>query len=382
MKNIIPTIRNNNQILQKINECTVGQKAIIDSIEYVKRDKLLIYLGIYLEHKLDLSYLRSNWSVIEKLGRDSSSRASTELRYGEEYGNILFNKKSKECAVDRNKLVDKYGELRTKEMLSGRAGSIDSYIRRHGEALGIIKWNEYCEKRRETFKSKRGTYTSHDLTWFQNKYGKDQGLEIWDKKRKDQAYKVSTAWYIEQYGEENGRALMKKCKSRSLAFFIEKYGEIEGEKRYSLVAERRAKAVRHRVSKWSTQCIIEILKQVTDLYYYGENELICNLDRIASLELKQRIILPDIFYRGGIIEFQGDIFHGNPAIFKEGDTPHPYKRELTAGEIQTIDRIKHEFYKRKGYEVLEIWETQWKTQPELTLKKCLDFLIPRMKSSQ
>jgi hypothetical protein len=33
------------------------------------------------------------------------------------------------------------------------------------------------------------------------------------------------------------------------------------------------------------------------------------------------------------IEFQGDIFHANPKIFKASDNPNPFRKDLSSSEI-------------------------------------------------
>ena len=364
-----------------LETCSVEKQELINSLDYEKRGHLIAFLKIYLTLGLDLNNLVLHWSDIEKIGKDSSSLEANVLRYGKEHGTKMFKKKSKDCSITRDKLVSLYGEKQTKEMLTGRAGKIESYIKRHGEILGVIKWNEYCEKRRATYLSKRGTYSSHNLAWFKNKYGEDEGYKIWDKKRKSQGYRVSTEYYIDRYGETIGKELIRKCKARDLPFFIKKYGTDKGALKYNSMMESQIKRITTAAfrSKWSLEVLALIREKVYDLYYYGKNELFFHLDLESAKKLRQRVILPDLFYRGGIIEFQGDVFHGNPDIFESSETPHPYNKELTVKRMHEIDKIKHEFYNKKGYEVLEIWEKEWKTQPKIVLQKCLEFLIPRMK---
>lgn len=38
-----------------------------------------------------------------------------------------------------------------------------------------------------------------------------------------------------------------------------------------------------------------------------------------------------------VIEFNGDVFHGNPEIFNENDKPNPYNQALTDKQIWESD---------------------------------------------
>jgi G:T-mismatch repair DNA endonuclease (very short patch repair protein) len=47
---------------------------------------------------------------------------------------------------------------------------------------------------------------------------------------------------------------------------------------------------------------------------------------------------------------------------------------MTAEEKWAADSKKINLIKKAGYEVLVIWESEYHKDPELTLKKCIDFL--------
>ena len=83
--------------------------------------------------------------------------------------------------------------------------------------------------------------------------------------------------------------------------------------------------------------------------------------------------LYDFCYNKKIIEFNGDKWHANPEIYKETDTPNPYSN-LSAKEIWKFDEIKNTFAKTAGYDILIIWESDYKTNKGEQIKKCLNFL--------
>jgi len=75
-----------------------------------------------------------------------------------------------------------------------------------------------------------------------------------------------------------------------------------------------------------------------------------------------------------IIEYNGDDYHGNPSKYKPDDYPHPFRKNLTAKEIQEQDEFKKLAAVDEGYEVLTIWDSDYRKNKELTIKKCLQFL--------
>ena len=74
-----------------------------------------------------------------------------------------------------------------------------------------------------------------------------------------------------------------------------------------------------------------------------------------------------------IIEFNGDIYHGNPLIYNENDKPNPFK-DLTCNQLWQKDKIKIDLAKENGFDVLVIWESEYKKDKELIVKRCLNFL--------
>ena len=76
-----------------------------------------------------------------------------------------------------------------------------------------------------------------------------------------------------------------------------------------------------------------------------------------------------------IIEYNGDMYHANPKKYKETDTPHPYRKNKTSLEIWESDRNKTTVANNSGYEVLVIWDSEYRWgNKEKIIKKCLNFL--------
>ena len=59
-----------------------------------------------------------------------------------------------------------------------------------------------------------------------------------------------------------------------------------------------------------------------------------------------------------IIEYNGDLFHGNPEKFKPTDCCNPFTKSVTASEMWNRDAIKQSFAREKGYTVFVVWESK------------------------
>lgn len=75
-----------------------------------------------------------------------------------------------------------------------------------------------------------------------------------------------------------------------------------------------------------------------------------------------------------IIEYNGDKYHANPKLYESTDHPHPFKKWITAQDIWDNDKNKLELAKEKGFDILIIWDSEYKKDKEKTLKRCLEFL--------
>ena len=77
-----------------------------------------------------------------------------------------------------------------------------------------------------------------------------------------------------------------------------------------------------------------------------------------------------------MIEYNGDQYHANPIIYNEDSYPHPYhkKEGYRAKDIWLKDRSKIELANNNGFEVLTIWDSEYRKNPQQTLQKCIEFI--------
>lgn len=350
---------------------------IVNAIEFKHSQMTLLirYVRLYRERNLPLSLLVENWPKIQKLGRDSSSKESYILRYGQENGLKIWQEKTQKTSMTRDKWVSKYGEPEAIFRLKKRGASLENYIQRCGEIAGRENWKNYCEKRAlayEKNKAEGKQYAKYTREYYHQLHGLEKGNRIYDKKISAQRHAVSLEGYIEKFGSIDGPIRCRESKSRNLDFFLKKYGD-QGHERYKQAQRKKAEnRTGSCYSKWSIAVCEEIKKQIEDLHYYGDNEITISVYGIPEIE--QFVIMPDIFYNGNVIEFQGDRFHANPLLHKASDRPHPFNKTLLAEDIWKKDRLRRQIYESKGYNVLEVWQSEWNDNQERVIDKCVKFL--------
>lgn len=202
------------------------------------------------------------------------------------------------------------------------------------------------------------------LKKFIDKFGEEIGI----KKYK---YSNSLECYILRYGEKLGKEKYNLwCKSQdhgSITFFIKKYGKDKGTKKYIDACLKknlnRPKSYFSKISQKLFKQIKSTLKDSTDMLfatngselrlYYTENNM---PNRYCY----------DFAYKNKIIEYNGDWFHRNPLYYD------PLLKENKL--ILNRDAKKLELAKSRGFEVLVVWDSEYKLNPEAVLKKCIAFL--------
>ena len=73
-----------------------------------------------------------------------------------------------------------------------------------------------------------------------------------------------------------------------------------------------------------------------------------------------------------MIEFNGDYWHCNPLIYS-ADYFHKYMK-CTAQQKWDADKYKINLIQKLGYEVLIVWESEYKKDPDQIITKCIKFL--------
>lgn len=226
--------------------------------------------------------------------------------------------------------------------------SLRGCIARFGEEEGIKVWNDREEKRSEA--GKKG---SAGLEYWLNK---GYSLEEAKVKRSERQTTFSKDICIEKYGEEEG---------------LKRFTKRQNEWQKSLYRNGNLKSG---YSKISQELFLKILKEYTPLENGKLNFALHNGEyTLSNNNSFFRLDFTDL-NNNKIIEYNGDQYHGNPKKYLAEDRPNPFRKELTAKDIWDKDNNKIELAKQNGFEVLVIWDSEYKKNKINTLNKCLKFL--------
>jgi len=80
----------------------------------------------------------------------------------------------------------------------------------------------------------------------------------------------------------------------------------------------------------------------------------------------------DIVYNNRIVEYHGDFWHCNPKKY-QADYINP-RTKITAADKWARDQEKIKFAEAQGYQVLVVWESDFKNNKEEVIKQCTQFL--------
>lgn len=192
-------------------------------------------------------------------------------------------------------------------------------------------------------------------------------------------FKTIIYWIDKGYSEDEAKKIISELqKTFSKEKCIEKYGEIEGLKRWKERQDKwqtslhKSEKLHVGFSKVSQELFKKIDKKLgkNDYTFYGsKNHEYCIRDNgvnyiydFTDLENKK------------IIEFQGDIYHGNPILFEENDHPNPFKKDKTCRDLWDFDKKKAEVAIKNKFKIMHIWKKEYRENKTETINKCLNFL--------
>jgi hypothetical protein len=206
------------------------------------------------------------------------------------------------------------------------------------------------------------------------------------KSNKENGNNNSTLAYWLKYTNGDGtkakELLSQRQKTFSLEVCIEKYGEEKGLEVFNARQEKwlatldsktdeeklrinKAKLYKNGMISNSEKSLYKLL-----LNYFPELES----QYIINYSSTKNYVY-DIKHNNKIIEFNGNYWHADPAKYKENQCIRfPGRDSVLVEDIWEKDRLKLEYAKELGFEVLVIWESEYLNKPEEIVQKCITFL--------
>lgn len=260
--------------------------------------------------------------------------------------------------------------------------TLTNFIVKYGEVDGTIKWNNYREKQA---KSNSFEYKHEKFGWTREQY---------DDYNSSRAITLENQ--IKKHGESQGIANWliycdRQAYTNTEQYFIEKYGEVDGRIKFLEVNAAKSHCVetvmiRNSCSDSEASTIIANYKQSEKYSSNLERTFIDDLEKQLgepleySCKTKQyciwannRINFYDIVHNNRAIEFNGDYWHCNPLTY----LPNYYHKhaDVTSCEIWEKDRLKIEaLQKDRSIDTLVIWESDFAKDHNNILKRCVEWL--------
>lgn len=285
---------------------------------------------------------------------------------------------SEEEAIHKvHEIQNKIREKQTKEVRSKRAQE-NSPMRKetwiskgYSEEDAIYKIKTFRKCNIEYWES-RG-YSHEDAILEKNKF---QSASSKSQKRKDDQFPNQVKYWLKKgFSEEEAKEKVSNFQHTfSLEKCIQRLGEEEGKKRFDQRQEKwkskvynKDRAIGYSISLAQEEIAKFLIDRGIDILW-GNNEKI-----IWSSDL-QRPLKYDVCNqeKRRIIEYHGNFWHMNPTLY-EADYIHPVTKQR-AGDKWQFDKIKLEEAIKHGYEVMIVWEEDFKHDKQQIFELCLAFM--------
>lgn len=110
-----------------------------------------------------------------------------------------------------------------------------------------------------------------------------------------------------------------------------------------------------------------------------EREFFCyikeNINQNVEANVPVYNYIVDVIYNKKIIEFYGDFWHCNPNFYKCGDRVKYCDFDMTVEKVWEKDKRRIDFLMSIGYDVLIIWENDWKINKDNCIEKIKKYLL-------
>lgn len=270
-------------------------------------------------------------------------------------------KRGKKIKESFNKLLENdknYNKKRCRTSIEHwkNKGLSDEESKYLSNKYSTLFWTTALETKKENKKSHPDIYSDINPTQLNYWIKKGYNLETSKKKLKERQTTNTLKNYQKKYGVCEGMILFENRK-------IEWSKEIEKQFRNGNFSKTSS-------SNYS-KTELELFKIITDRiniknYYSGLN------DKQFFKRYDGKTYSYDFVYGKKVIEFNGDYWHCNPKKYNE--IYWQSHRQMTAKEIWLFDEKKINSIKNDDFDVLIIWESDYKTNSEQIIEKCINFL--------
>lgn len=270
----------------------------------------------------------------------------------------------------------------SKELSSKTAITLENLIKKYGYDEGNRRWDSYKKKQAESnsYEYKKEKYgwdkekfdeynlsRSQTLENMIKRYGEELGTLRWNEYKQRQAYTNSLNYFVSKYGQDKGLAEFKRINlekgNSSNPCYVSKKLGISLDDAVNIVANRFKLAYTSNIEK---EFVTDLSNTVGQLEY-------SNLTKPYGKWSKENnsYYVFDIKHKDVIIEFNGDYWHANPKIYSENDLI----RNRKAKDIWEMDKKKLELAKSHGFRVKVVWESDYISNRGKVIKEVAEWIL-------
>lgn len=243
------------------------------------------------------------------------------------------------------------------------------------------------KKKSELIKGDKNPAKGHGgrLSPFSDKFLKGNDKVAETKKKAKQTLKDNHGhtttieyWLKQGYNEDEAKLKLSERQSTfSLEKCIAKHGKEKGIEVWQLRQDNWQKKLKakpfeeiQRINRLKMSNGCSVSKAETEL----ANTLINHGFNVLTQQCvdKKYGFIYDILFENKIIEYHGDYWHANPNKYNVDFFNK--SSEMSAQQIWDKDMLKLETANKNGFDVLTVWENDYKTNKDETIQKCLTFL--------
>lgn len=199
------------------------------------------------------------------------------------------------------------------------------------------------------------------------------------EKNSEKEYTMRTDYYTKRgYTEDEAKEMVKdRARTNTIETYIKKYGEEEGPQKWRERNDEWAKkmfaegtCMSTGTSNMANEFISEVVGSATD----GISSAIHNKEKFIYDHARHRAYSYDLYneHTKKIIEFNGDFWHANPKLYSM-DFYNAVKK-MSALDIWSDDEYKTKLAQKHGYEVMVVWEYDFKHDHERIINEAKNFL--------
>ena len=262
--------------------------------------------------------------------------------------------------------------------------TLDSAVKKYGAVEGQKRWNEYCDAQATTntfeYKHEKYGWTREQF----DEYNSSRAVTI-ENMIKRHGEEIGVAKW-QEYCERQGYTNTKE-------YFIEKYGAIIGVKKYIEVNKKKKNphnpvSISEKLGITLDEAVDIILSRENSGRRYISNleEEFTNMleDKVGPLDytsakrpfgkwshLLNTYVVYDIKHGNCIIEFNGDYWHANPNIYAGTATI----RGVSAVDIWHQNMLKLQTAQDLEFKTLVVWETEFRNDKVGTINKVAEWIL-------